>query len=163
MSVVFRYIPVLCSDNVHFSARYGRNRSRLITVPAELDSNSTNYYIVNAALTAGLYPKILAIDPSSGQMRTITNNQAASFHPSSVNFKKKPSDFGINYLAYFTLMYVSLLHPGSWQTTHSRNRHSKKLYAWETGPVDDIAMVLLCGECDFKVCSFFNSSWLDGD
>lgn len=31
------------------------------------------------------------------------------------------------------------------------SRHSKKLYAWETGPVDDVALMLLCGECDFKV------------
>jgi ATP-dependent RNA helicase DHX29 len=30
-------------------------------------------------------------------------------------------------------------------------RHSKKLYAWETGPVDDLAMLLLCGDSDFKV------------
>lgn len=32
------------------------------------------------------------------------------------------------------------------------HRQSKKLYAWETGPVDDLAMVLLCGEPEFKVC-----------
>lgn len=31
------------------------------------------------------------------------------------------------------------------------NRHSKKLYAWETGPVEDMALLLLCGEADFKV------------
>ena len=30
-------------------------------------------------------------------------------------------------------------------------RHSKKLYAWETSPVDDMAIVLLCGVQDFKV------------
>ncbi len=30
-------------------------------------------------------------------------------------------------------------------------RHSKKLYAWETGPVDDVAIALLCGDADFKV------------
>lgn len=34
---------------------------------------------------------------------------------------------------------------------HLGHRHSKKLYAWETGPVDDMAMLLLCGEADFKV------------
>lgn len=31
------------------------------------------------------------------------------------------------------------------------SRHSKKLYAWETGPAEDISLLLLCGECDFKV------------
>lgn len=25
------------------------------------------------------------------------------------------------------------------------------MYAWETGPVDDLALVLLCGDADFKV------------
>ncbi|EEB97265.1 hypothetical protein MPER_03458, partial [Moniliophthora perniciosa FA553] len=31
--------------------------------------------------------------------------------------------------------------------------HSKKLYAWETGPVDDMALLLLCGEAEFKLIS----------
>ncbi|ETW87318.1 hypothetical protein HETIRDRAFT_413634 [Heterobasidion irregulare TC 32-1] len=121
-------------------ARYGRNRTRFISVPAELDSNSSNVALTNAALTAGLYPKILSID-SNSQMRTITNNQAVSFHPSSVNFRRKLTDFGVNHLTYFTLM------------------HSKKLYAWETGPVDDIALLLLCGECEFKLIS--DSAFID--
>ncbi|KII93254.1 hypothetical protein PLICRDRAFT_35442 [Plicaturopsis crispa FD-325 SS-3] len=122
-------------------ARYGRNRTRFVMVPPELDVNSSNPALVNAALAAGLYPKILSIDPANGQMRTITNNQPASFHPSSVNFRRKAADFGVNHLSYFTLM------------------HSKKLYAWETSPVDDMAMLLLCGEADFKLVS--NSAFID--
>ncbi|KAJ7361605.1 P-loop containing nucleoside triphosphate hydrolase protein [Mycena albidolilacea] len=122
-------------------ARYGRNRTRFVTVPQELDANSNNVFLLNAALTAGLYPKILSIDQHNGQMRTISNNQQASFHPSSVNFGRKPIDFGVNHLAYFTLM------------------HSKKLYAWETGPVDDVALVLLCGDADFKLVS--NAAFID--
>lgn len=113
--------------------RYGRNRTRFVTVPPELDSNSNNAFLVHSALTAGLYPKILTIDPKNGEMRTVTNNQHALFHPSSVNFGRKPNDFGVNHLFYFTLM------------------HSKKLYAWETGPAEDISLLLLCGECDFKL------------
>ncbi|KAF9456536.1 P-loop containing nucleoside triphosphate hydrolase protein [Collybia nuda] len=116
-------------------ARYGRNRTRFVSVPPELDVNSRNIALINAALTAGLFPKILGVDWTNGQMRTISNSQHASIHPSSVNFGKKPVDFGVNHLAYFTLM------------------HSKKLYAWETGPVDDIAIVLLCGEYDCKLIS----------
>ena len=30
-------------------------------------------------------------------------------------------------------------------------RHSKKLYAWETAPVEDMALLLLCGDTEFKV------------
>ncbi|EGN98639.1 hypothetical protein SERLA73DRAFT_107710 [Serpula lacrymans var. lacrymans S7.3] len=115
-------------------ARYGRNRPRFVTVPPSLDSNSYNTALVNAALAAGLYPKILTVD-STGQMKTISNNQPSAFHPSSINFGKKATDFGVNYLSYFTLM------------------HSRKLYAWETGPVDDISLLLLCGECDFRLIS----------
>ncbi|KAF8844041.1 P-loop containing nucleoside triphosphate hydrolase protein [Paxillus ammoniavirescens] len=116
--------------------RFERNKSRFVMVPPELDSNSGNFAIINAALLSGLYPKLLCVDPTSGlQMRTLSNNQTAFFHPSSVNFRRKPKDLAANYLAYFTLM------------------HSKKLYAWETGPMDDLAILLLCGECDFKLMS----------
>ncbi|KAH7909118.1 P-loop containing nucleoside triphosphate hydrolase protein [Hygrophoropsis aurantiaca] len=113
-------------------ARYGRNKTRFVAIPSHLDENSSNSALVNAALAAGLYPKILSIDSTNGQMRTISNNLPAFFHPSSVNFGRKPSNFGCNHLAYFTLM------------------HSKKLYAWETSPVHDLAILLLCGECEFK-------------
>jgi ATP-dependent RNA helicase DHX29 len=75
-------------------------------VPTELDSNSHNHALINAALAAGLHPKILSIDMRSERLQTITNNQLVAFHPSSVNFKKKPLDFGANHLAYFTLMSV---------------------------------------------------------
>ncbi|KAJ4486298.1 P-loop containing nucleoside triphosphate hydrolase protein [Lentinula aciculospora] len=119
--------------------RNSRNRTRFVTVPQELDSCSSNVALLNAALLAGLYPKVLAVDRS--QMHTISNNQRASFHPSSVNFGRKPVDLGTNHIAYFTLM------------------HSKKLYAWETGPVDDMAMLLLCGEVDFKLIS--NAAFID--
>ncbi|KAG1903684.1 P-loop containing nucleoside triphosphate hydrolase protein [Suillus fuscotomentosus] len=105
----------------------------LVSVPLPLDSNGSNIALNNSALTAGLYPKVLAIDSSSGQMRTISNNQSAAFHPTSANFGRKPADFGVNHLVYFTLM------------------HSKKMYAWETGPIDDLALVLLCGESEFKL------------
>ncbi|RDX56021.1 P-loop containing nucleoside triphosphate hydrolase protein [Lentinus brumalis] len=114
-------------------ARYGRSKTRFVTVPPDLDVNSGNTAIVHAALAAGLYPKILAVDPLKGEMRTIGNNQPASFHPSSVNFKRRLGDFGVNHLCYFTLM------------------HSKKLYAWETGPVEDMALLLLCGDAEFKL------------
>ncbi|KAI0824200.1 P-loop containing nucleoside triphosphate hydrolase protein [Trametes gibbosa] len=114
-------------------ARYSRSKTRFVMVPSDLDVNSGNAAMVNAALAAGLYPKILAVDPLKGEMRTIGNNQPASFHPSSFNFKKRLGDFGVNHLCYFTLM------------------HSKKLYAWETGPVEDMALLLLCGDAEFKL------------
>ncbi|KIL70700.1 hypothetical protein M378DRAFT_194963 [Amanita muscaria Koide BX008] len=114
-------------------ARYGRYRTRFVNVPSEYDVNSSNVALLNAALVAGLYPKILSVDTAVGQLRTVTNSQVVTFHPSSVNFNKKLADLDVNYLAYFTVM------------------HSKKLYVWETGPVDDLSLILLCGEPDFKL------------
>ncbi|KAN0128433.1 hypothetical protein V8E53_013822 [Lactarius tabidus] len=115
--------------------RFGRNRTKFVVLPPELGLYSENVAIINAALTAGLYPKILNVDPVQGLLQTVTNNQAVAFHPSSVNFRRKPQDFGVDYLAFFTIM------------------RSKKLYVWETGPVDDLALLLLCGDCNFKLVS----------
>ncbi|THU91743.1 P-loop containing nucleoside triphosphate hydrolase protein [Dendrothele bispora CBS 962.96] len=115
-------------------ARYGRHRNpRFVSVPPEFDTGSDNNALVHGALLNGLYPKVLSVDSDTNQMRMISNNQATSFHPTSVNFGRKPTDLGVNHLLYFTAM------------------HSKKLYVWETGPVDDLALLLLCGEADFKV------------
>jgi ATP-dependent RNA helicase DHX29 len=60
--------------------------------------------LVNAALVAGLYPKVLAVDRPTNQMRTLSNSQVTFFHPSSVNFGRRPTDLGANHLMYFTVM-----------------------------------------------------------
>jgi ATP-dependent RNA helicase DHX29 len=75
-----------------------------VFLPPEVDIHSENTALINAALTAGLYPKILSINPTNGQLSTVTNSQAVFFHPSSVNFKRRPQDFGVNHLAFFTIM-----------------------------------------------------------
>lgn len=81
-------------------------KSKPVALPTELDFNSSNPSIINAALVAGLYPKVLSLNTSKSELKMITNNQVVSIHHSSVNFHKKLSDIGCNYFAYFTLMYV---------------------------------------------------------
>lgn len=145
---------MLRCSNLRASARFGRNRYRFVMVPPELDTNSNNLAIVNAALLSGLYPKLIYVDATNGpQMCTLSNNRTAFFHPSSVNHRRKPKDITANYLVYFTLMYVVAWH-GTCEHTHQKLRQSRKLYAWETAPVDDLAILLLCGEGDFKVCLY---------
>ncbi|KLO20229.1 P-loop containing nucleoside triphosphate hydrolase protein [Schizopora paradoxa] len=125
-------------------ARYSRQRNtRFVTVPPEYDANTDmedkSMCLFNAALASGLYPKLLNVyssESSNGQsMKMLSNNQAAFFHPSSVNFGRRPGDLGAGYLMYFTIV------------------QSKRLYAWETAPVDDLALVLLCGDAEFKLIS----------
>ncbi|KAK8864514.1 hypothetical protein IAR55_001764 [Kwoniella newhampshirensis] len=122
-------------------ARFSRGvRTRFVTVPPELNVNGEDVQVLGAAVVSGLYPKLLSLDGAGGGMKTIINQQPVAIHPSSVNRRVSKADFGTNYLAYFTLM------------------QSKRLYAWETGPVDDRALVLLCGDkADFGIpASFFH-------
>lgn len=114
--------------------RGGGNQVRLMETPADLDANGGSISVLHAALVVGLYPKLLTIDPRSFQIRTIGNNQPASIHPSSVNFRLKLHDLGkgIHHLLYFTIV------------------QSKKLYARETAPISDAAILLLCGDVDVK-------------
>lgn len=134
-------------------ARFNRHRTRFVLLPPEFDIHSENNTLINAALSAGLYPKVLTIDPTHGQLSTITNSQAVAFHPSSVNFRRRPQDFGVNHLAFFTIMLVTIA-VKYLLLNEKPCRHSKKLYVWETGPVDDIALLLLCGDCNFRVGLF---------
>ncbi|TFK76976.1 P-loop containing nucleoside triphosphate hydrolase protein [Pluteus cervinus] len=117
-------------------ARYaGRNRVRFVNVPPEYNDNANSTPLINAALIAGLYPRILVVNPEGNEIRTLSNSQPAFFHPSSVNHNRNVGDFGVDYLTYFTLM------------------RSKRLYAWEVGPVDNLALLLLCGDTEFKLVS----------
>lgn len=123
--------------------RAGSGKPRFMTAPADLDVNSNSMAILNAAISAGLYPKLLSIEPKSYQLKTIGNNQPVSIHPSSVNFRMRLSELprGANHLVYFTIM------------------STKKLYAWETGAVDDRGVMVLCGEADWKVSSRSRVKW----
>ncbi|EST06509.1 Helicase, C-terminal [Kalmanozyma brasiliensis GHG001] len=120
------------------------SKPRFMTLPAHLDANSSSIAMVHATLAAGLYPKLLQIDGKTYQLKTIGNNQPTSIHPSSVNFKAKMSELvrsSSSYMLYYTMM------------------QSKKLYAWETGLMDDKAVYMLCGDGEFRLAS--NSLYID--
>ncbi|KAG9008288.1 hypothetical protein FRB94_013450 [Tulasnella sp. JGI-2019a] len=122
--------------------RFGRRKTQFVTVPPEYDVNGEDNAIINVALCSGLYPKILTVDSSMGALRTLSNNRQVAFHPSSVNFDRellkperirKPRETGVNYWCFFNLL------------------HTKTLFASETGPVDRLAILLLCGDVEFKL------------
>ncbi|TKY90802.1 hypothetical protein EX895_000800 [Sporisorium graminicola] len=120
------------------------SKPRFMTIPAHLDVNSSSLAMIHATLAAGLYPKLLHIDAKTYQLKTIGNNQPTAIHPSSVNFRAKMSELvrsSSSYMLYYTMM------------------QSKKLYAWETGLMDDKAVYMLCGEGEFRLAS--NSLYID--
>ncbi|KAM0753239.1 P-loop containing nucleoside triphosphate hydrolase protein [Meredithblackwellia eburnea MCA 4105] len=117
------------------STRYGKSRTRFVRVPLELDNYSRDPRAVMACLASAMYPKLLVVDQQSGQMRTLANNAPAAIHPSSVNFMRgRRIDFnGAKFIVFFNAM------------------HTKKLYVWESGAVDERAVYLLCGNSDFQL------------
>lgn len=118
------------------STRYGKSRTKFVRVPAELDVASRDPRTVMACLAASMYPKLLLIDPQNGSLRTLANSAPAAIHPSSVNFAPgRRVDFGqgVRFAAFFQAM------------------HTKRLYVWESGAVDERAVYLLCGNADFQV------------
>ncbi|CAE6476966.1 unnamed protein product [Rhizoctonia solani] len=131
--------------------RFQRQRTKFMELPASLSSPDANVGLVQAALTSGMYPQIISIDPTSGQMQTISNNRPVAFHPSSVNFRKAPREFKTTYLCYSSLMRVTWI--ALRIIANLLDRQSKKLYAAETGPANDLALILLCGDCEFKPAS----------
>ncbi|KAK4055699.1 hypothetical protein OIV83_000245 [Microbotryomycetes sp. JL201] len=116
------------------STRYGKSRTRFVKVPSDLDLNSRDPKLVMACLAGSLFPKLLVVDHQTGAMKTFSNNAPAAIHPSSVNFQPgRRQDFGgAKFIAFFTAM------------------HTKKLYVWESGGVDERAVYLLCGNADFQ-------------
>jgi ATP-dependent RNA helicase DHX29 len=95
------------------STRYGKSRTRFVRVPADLDAYSRDPKAVMACLAASLYPKLLVVDPQSGQIRTLANSAPAAIHPSSVNFAPaRRLDFGgAKFIAFFTAMHTKKLCP----------------------------------------------------
>jgi ATP-dependent RNA helicase DHX29 len=113
-----------------------KSRIRFLQIPEKFNAGASDPRLVMACVAAGMYPKLLVSDPS-GQFRTLLNNAPASIHPSSVNFTpgRRP-DFGdTRYVSYFNI------------------QQTKKLYVWECGAVDELAIYLLCGEQDVKLAA----------
>ncbi|CAJ0845483.1 539_t:CDS:10 [Entrophospora sp. SA101] len=65
-----------------------RNNRKLCKMPLNYNAQSNSYSIINAAIVAGLYPKILYYNSKNKELITIINNdqKLVNIHPSSINF-----------------------------------------------------------------------------
>lgn len=116
------------------SLNKARNRSGpsfVFSLPPEYDTNNTNDLLINAITAWSFYPKLLVREGKG--WRNVSNNQAVSLHPSSVN---KSSDPGVvKWVSYYHLM-------------QGRNRTYN---AFETSATEDFIVALLCGDLEVKV------------
>jgi len=102
-------------------------------LPAYLDQYSNDIGRINACLAAALYPKLMIYDSKSGSLKTILNNQFASLHPSSIiHGQSKNVLFTSRLVAYYSIV------------------KSYKLYVREAAAIDEIAVMLLCGDLESR-------------
>jgi ATP-dependent RNA helicase DHX29 len=126
----------LAPDERRALSRYrstARHRT-FISVPAQYDTNSDNDILVNSVIATAFYPKLL-IREGKG-WRNISNNQAVSLSPTSVNKASAINVSTATYLSYHHIMQ---------STSKFYNAHS-------TSIVYTLPMVLMVGaDVDFKL------------
>ena len=105
-------------------------RRVFVEVPPRYNSNNKNDLVVKSIIAMSFYPKLLKREGKG--WRNVANNQNVSLHPTSVN---KASE-----------------HPPKWLSFYHIMQSSSKFYnAYETSAVEDMAVVLLCGEAEFRM------------
>lgn len=119
--------------------RYDIKRSviQLCKVPEAYNVYAESTPVVNASLTAGLYPKIAEYSKQSQQI--INKNMELQIHPSSTMFGRKKALLS-DFLVYNTVVM-----------NNNNNQTKDKVYMWETSSVDAVAVILLATGIDIKV------------
>ena len=110
----------------------GNNRS-FFTIPSSYDTNSNNDALTTSLIAWSFYPKLLLRDGKG--WRNVTNNQSVTLHPTSVNKRPEPGAQPPRWLSFYHIMQSS----------------SKFYNAHETSAVEDFAVLLGCGDAEFKV------------
>ena len=110
--------------------RYPHDRRHFVEPPIQYSLSSANDLMLNSIIAMSFYPKLLKREGKG--WRNVANNQSISVHPTSVN--------------------KGLGNPPKWLSFYHIMRSSSKFYnAHETSAVEDMAVVLLCGDAEFKM------------
>lgn len=122
-------------DINHYDVK--RSLIQLCKIPDVYNQHAESIPVVNAALTAGLYPKIAEYLKQS--LKIINKDMELDIHPSSMMFGRKKT-LSSDFLIYNTVVM------------NSNNNHMKdKVYMWETASIDAVAVILLATGIDIKV------------
>ncbi|KAG0174845.1 hypothetical protein DFQ28_007345 [Apophysomyces sp. BC1034] len=110
--------------------RYELKRmNRMCHVPSQYDVYSNSVAVVNAAIVAGLYPKVTVYSHENRQF--MNNTLAVQIHPSSVLHCRQ------GMLAHDFLVYNTIV-------------MSDKVYLWETASINAAVVMLLARDMDIK-------------
>ncbi|KAI9029584.1 P-loop containing nucleoside triphosphate hydrolase protein [Phycomyces nitens] len=111
---------------------------KLCQIPSVYDTYSDSIPIVNAAIVAGLYPKVAARARDTGLF--MTDKLAMHIHPSSTLFGRE-KQLKSEFLVYNTIVMSN-----------------EKVYLWEASSVDSVAVMLFATRMEIKVSVFLLST-----
>jgi ATP-dependent RNA helicase DHX29 len=109
-------------------------RSQFFTLPSSTSINSDNDTLVNSIVAAAFYPKLL-VREGKGWKNIGASVKVVKIHQHSVNRHNDKNEW---------LSYYGIMQGG-------RGSHD----AHETGRVEEVAIAVLCGDAEFKVCTTF--------
>lgn len=105
-------------------------KMRWCSVPPVYNEHATSVPVVNAAIMAGLYPKM-----AERHGETFANNKhtAMRIHPSSILFGRETS-LSSDFLVYNTVVM-----------------NGEQIYMWEATTIEPVAVMLLASDMEIKV------------
>ncbi|KAI9271222.1 P-loop containing nucleoside triphosphate hydrolase protein [Helicostylum pulchrum] len=121
-------------DINHYDVK--RSLIQLCKIPKVYNLHAESIPVVNAALTAGLYPKIAEYLRQSSKI--VNKDMELDIHPSSMLFGKKKTLLS-EFLIYNTVVMNS-----------NSNQMKDRVYMWETASIDAVAVILLATNIDIK-------------
>ncbi|KAI8974320.1 P-loop containing nucleoside triphosphate hydrolase protein [Pilobolus umbonatus] len=104
---------------------------KLCDIPDEYNVYANSPPVINAALTAGLYPKIAEFCKSSKMIQN--KNMTMKIHPSSALYKEKKYDH--DFLVYNTVVM-------------SNNSFEDTVSIWEASSIDPVVVILFATDID---------------
>ncbi|KAI7866161.1 P-loop containing nucleoside triphosphate hydrolase protein [Spinellus fusiger] len=132
-----QYLDLLISIGFVHADRHSTAREyemkhyvRLCHIPSAYNIYAESVPIVNAAITAGLYPKIASLMRATGSF--ISEKLTMKIHPSSILFGHEKG-LSSEFVAYNTIIM-----------------NNDKVYLWEASSIDSIAVMLLATNMEIK-------------
>lgn len=122
------------------------SKRTFVEIPSRYNANATDLTL-NSVICWSFYPKVLRREGKG--WRNVANNQSVSLHPSSVNqgVEQTPQWLSFYHIMQSSNKCVSYDSEALTQTDRGRRFYN----AHETSAVEPFALVLACGEADFKV------------
>lgn len=126
---------MISEDDKQKLERYDLNRyNRLCQIPSVYNQYGDSTAMINAAITAGMYPKVAAYNKNNDTFIRPPNMLNMNIHPSSTLFKQQYQKHHSEFLVYNTVVM-----------------NNDKIFLWENGIINAATLILFSNELVIKV------------